>query len=121
MYSIKVKDHFDSAHLIRGHEGKCRNLHGHRWEVEVSFSCSLLNKMGMAEDFSVLKKILKKNLQHYDHKNLIEVEPYNTINPTAENIAFELFHAIKKETPSPLCIEYVSVWESPECCVSYKE
>ena len=35
MYSLKTNSSFDSAHFLAGYEGKCRNLHGHRWTVEV--------------------------------------------------------------------------------------
>ena len=35
MYSLKTNSSFDSAHFLASYEGKCRNLHGHRWTVEV--------------------------------------------------------------------------------------
>ena len=48
MYTLRVKDHFDAAHFLPWHEGKCKNLHGHRWEVEVIIQTGELDEMGRA-------------------------------------------------------------------------
>jgi len=119
MYKIAVKTHFDAAHLIRDYPGKCRFLHGHRWEVEVIISSHALDKMGMAVDFGLIKGILKEIVGKYDHKNLVEIPPFDKINPTAENIAREIYEGIKEKTPEPLTIDEIKVWESPECRASY--
>ena len=121
MYKIGVKTHFDSAHLIRNHKGKCRNLHGHRWEIEVIFSRSELDEMGMVLDFKEIKLILKEITDKYDHHNLIEISPFDTINPTAENISREIFNEVKKRTPAYVNLEKVKVWESPETWVSFEK
>lgn len=119
MYKIAVKTHFDAAHQIRGYPGKCRFLHGHRWEVEVIVSSHCLDEMGMAVDFRLVKDILKEAVGKYDHKNLVEIPPFDKINPTAEHIAREIYESIKEKTPEPLNIEEIKVWESPECRVDY--
>ena len=60
MYSLKTNSSFDSAHFLAGYEGKCRNLHGHRWTVEVEVGGEKLMQdgqtRGMVVDFGDLKK-----------------------------------------------------------------
>ncbi len=121
MYRIAVKTHFDSAHLIRNHKGKCRNLHGHRWEIEVVFSGTEPDEMGMIMDFRDIKNILKEITDRYDHHNLNEIPPFDMINPTAENIARIIFQDIKKRTPEQMNLEEVKIWESPDAWVSFSE
>lgn len=55
---------FDAAHWIPGHPGKCKNMHGHTWKVEVSASVPMSEfHDGMLVDFGVFKKVVEK----YDH------------------------------------------------------
>lgn len=119
MYELNVKSHFDAAHLIRGHQGKCRRLHGHRWEVEAELTSLEINEMGMMVDFGEVKALLRKIIERYDHQNLLEVPPFDSINPTAENLAREIFMQIKIEIPSAITLRRVRIWESPDCFVSY--
>ena len=64
MYSLKTNSSFDSAHFLAGYEGKCRNLHGHRWTVEVEVGGEKLMQdgqtRGMVVDFGDLKKDLRE-------------------------------------------------------------
>lgn len=121
MYRIAVKAHFDSAHLIRNHKGKCRNLHGHRWDIEVVFSGIELDEMGMVMDFGEIKNMLREITDEYDHHNLNEIPPFDAINPTAENLSRAIFQDIKKRTPATITLEEVKVWESPDAWVSFSE
>ena len=36
MYQLTTHASFDSAHFLSGYEGKCSNIHGHRWKLEVT-------------------------------------------------------------------------------------
>ena len=58
MYQISVEKHFDAAHFLRGYQGKCEALHGHRFRVVVRVESSLLDDIGMAYDFAELKRHL---------------------------------------------------------------
>lgn len=42
MYYLKTENSFDSAHFLKGYDGKCRNLHGHRWRVVVEIAADQL-------------------------------------------------------------------------------
>ena len=82
MYYIeKTLEIAGSHHLNLDYESKCKNLHGHNWIVKIYCKSGQLNKNGMVEDFTVIKKCIADRL---DHQNLNEVFNFN---PTAENIA----------------------------------
>lgn len=42
MYILKTEQSFDSAHFLGGYEGKCRNIHGHRWRVVIEVKAEQL-------------------------------------------------------------------------------
>ena len=122
MYIVTVEDHFSSAHQLREYQGKCERLHGHNWMVKVSISGNQLDQSGMLIDFGIIKKELKEVLNALDHRFLNEVEPFDKINPSAENIAFYIFNKMKekilKDFPK-VKIYRVDVWESHKSYASY--
>ncbi|MDP8234194.1 MAG: 6-carboxytetrahydropterin synthase QueD [Candidatus Saelkia tenebricola] len=122
MYQISVKSNFSAAHNLREYNGKCENLHGHNWYVEVFIESEVLNKEGMVIDFKDVKSILKKTLECMDHKYINEIEPFNKINPTSENIAEFIFNKINPEFKSrSLNLAKVDVWETDSSRASYYE
>ncbi|MCD6519056.1 MAG: 6-carboxytetrahydropterin synthase QueD [Anaerolineae bacterium] len=120
MYRICVRRHFDAAHGLRGYAGKCEALHGHRWEVVVCVESETLNEIGIAFDFTVLKRELDAVLARFDHRNLNETPPFDQINPSSENIARTIFHALKERLPH-VGLKYVEAWESPDAWATYSE
>ncbi len=122
MYKLSVERHFDAAHALRGYKGKCENLHGHRFAVKVKVTSSQLDDIGLAFDFTELKKILKEVLSRFDHTNLNEIPPFDKINPSSENIARTVYEAMKIELANaPVKLSGVKVRESPESAVEYRE
>ena len=120
MYRISVTRHFDSAHFLRGYEGKCEALHGHRYEVKVTLETQKLNAIGLAFDFTVLKQELDGIISQYDHHSLNDVAPFDRINPSAENIAETIYREIKlKLEKAPAIVTQVEVWESPDSSAVY--
>jgi len=111
-YKLSVTDWFSSAHFLRQYKGKCENLHGHNWKVRVSVSGNKLDKTGMLLDFTDMKKYLKQVISYLDHKLLNEIEPFDKINPTAENIAAFIFEKMKVAETETAKICEVEVWES---------
>jgi len=121
IYTLTVKDHFDAAHYLYDYPGECRNLHGHTWDIEVSVEATQLCELGMVYDFALLKKDLKAVLAHYDHKNLNEIEPFDTISPTAENLARIIFEELTEIITEPgVVVTEVAVWESPIAKLTYR-
>ena len=77
MYTLKTNASFDSAHFLAGYEGKCSNIHGHHWTVEIEVGSNSLemggNNRGMIVDFSKLKTDLKNIADALDHCLIVEI------------------------------------------------
>lgn len=85
MYYVSKRMEIAGAHqLCLDYESKCSSLHGHNWIVTVRCKTKELDRNGMVVDFKHIKNAVQ-NL--FDHKTLNEVAPFDTINPTAENMA----------------------------------
>lgn len=138
MYKLKTTATFDSAHFLSGYNGKCANIHGHTWTIEVEVRANSLitagEKRGMVIDFSDLKKSVKALADRYDHTliyeqgslrestlNALREEGFSLIElpvrPTAENFAKLFYEALSKELP--VCS--VTVYETPQNCATYEE
>jgi 6-pyruvoyltetrahydropterin/6-carboxytetrahydropterin synthase len=120
VYRISVEQHFDAAHYLRGYKGKCEALHGHRYRVVVKVDASGLNDIGLAYDFVELKKHLSEVIDRFDHTCLNDVPPFDKLNPSAENIAADIYKGLKARLAgAPVTISSVEVWESPHTGVTY--
>jgi 6-pyruvoyltetrahydropterin/6-carboxytetrahydropterin synthase len=120
MYEIAVEQEFDAAHALRGYKGKCENLHGHRFRVVARVKATKLNEIGLAFDFTVLKKHLAEIVGRFDHTSLNDVPPFDKINPSSENIAVTVFNQLKPRLAgTPVSLTAVEVWESPTSRVTY--
>ncbi len=120
MYQVAIERHFDAAHYLRDYQGKCEALHGHRYKVVVKVNASKVNDIGLAYDFTVLKKQMDNILERFDHTCLNDIPPFDKINPSSENIASTIYNELKQElTGEPVSLYCVEVWESPDSWVSY--
>lgn len=120
MYEIVVEQHFESAHFLRGYKGKCENVHGHRYSVVVRLKADRLNDIGLAYDFTEVKRHLKDVLARFDHAALNDIPPFDKINPSAENIASTIYHELKtKMDAEPVTISAIEVWENPQQGIVY--
>ena len=120
MYEISVEKHFDAAHFLRGYQGKCEALHGHRFRVVVRVSASKLDDIGIAYDFVELKQHLEEILSGFDHTCLNDVPPFDKINPSSENIAATIYSELQpKLAGAPVSISGIEVWESPQAGIAY--
>jgi 6-pyruvoyltetrahydropterin/6-carboxytetrahydropterin synthase len=111
MFEIYVQKKFDAAHFLPGDVGKCSNLHGHSWKIEVTVMSQDL-KNGMVQDFGEIKKILEDFVP--DHTLLNDT----VSNPTAENLAKYFYEELKSVIPG---LTKVVVWESTETGAAYFE
>ena len=118
MYELMVEDSFDAAHALRGYEGPCENLHGHTWKVQVFLSGEKLNKIGLLEDFKVIKKQLQDILAEFDHKLLNDLKAFEAENPSSENLARIIFKKMKEQSKA---LSRVVVWESHTAHAAYWE
>ncbi len=122
MYEISVETDFDAAHALRGYQGKCENLHGHRFKVAATIHAGKLNNIGLAYDFTVLKKQLNGIIGRFDHTSLNETPPFDKMNPSSENIARTIYEQMKARLAGePVSLVKVEVWESPTSRAEYRE
>lgn len=120
MYELTIKGDIASAHYLRGYEGKCKDLHGHTWKVEVVIASEELDNIGMVADFAVLKMQLKEFLTAIDHVCLNDLPYFKDVNPTTENIAKYIYTHFA-DVVAPLKLKQVQVWESDLASVTYYE
>jgi 6-pyruvoyltetrahydropterin/6-carboxytetrahydropterin synthase len=114
MYELVVEQHFEAAHFLRGYQGKCENLHGHRYGVVVRLRTAKLNELGLAYDFTDIKRYLKEIMGRMDHVCLNDVPPFDKINPSAENIATTIYNELRaKIADENVEIAAVEAWENP--------
>lgn len=120
MYELTVKSHFDAAHVLNGYPGECSLLHGHTWDIEVTVAGERLDEVGIVYDFKRFKSDLAEVLERYDHAYLNDVEPFNALNPTAENLARVIFEALAEKIGEEVSVKEVVVWESPVARIVYR-
>lgn len=120
MYEVSVECDFDAAHSLRGYQGKCESLHGHRFRVVANLRVPELNPIGIAYDFVALRQHLEAILSRFDHAYLNEVPPFDGINPSSENIASTVWGELSTRLKgAKVTVSSIQVWESPESCVTY--
>lgn len=139
MYSLKTEHSFDSAHFLSGYNGKCSNIHGHRWRVIVEVCGEKVDSegqtRGMIVDFGTLKEQLKAEVDALDHaliieKNTLKAKTMEALNeegfkiiemdfrPTAENFSKYFYDKFKEKGYS---VKEAVVYETPNNCATYYE
>lgn len=121
MFELTVKRKFSAAHQLRGYEGKCENIHGHTYGLEVFVQAEKLNELGLAADFKEIKRIVDQIIERYDHCLVNEIPPFDQLNPSAENMARVFYRELKDKLPDGLALSRVMVWESEDAGASYFE
>jgi len=120
MYEIKIIRFFSAAHFLKDYNGKCENLHGHNWKVEVMVRTDNLDAGNMAIDFSRLKHLTDDILNTLDHKNLNDLPPFTDQNPSSETIARYIFEKLEQALEeTPISVHRVNAWESRDSCAGY--
>jgi 6-pyruvoyltetrahydropterin/6-carboxytetrahydropterin synthase len=120
--TMRIVTDFAAAHLLRDYEGPCSRLHGHNWKVEVEVEASGLDEVGMGVDFKVIKDATRAITDELDHRHLNEIPPFDTINPTAENISAHLFRELAGQLDDDrVRMRAVTLWETDRASVRYSE
>lgn len=123
MYELMVETTFSAAHQLRGYKGKCENLHGHTWRVQIYVSAEELNEIDLAIDFHDLKRMAQEIIAPLDHVCINDVFPFTERNPSSENLARWIFDAMQKrlgEYPT-VAASAVTVWESDTSSATYSQ
>jgi len=121
-YTLKILADFASAHTLRDYPGDCSRMHGHNWKLEVEVTATSLNEHGMGMDFKTIKTATRELAKKLDHRYLNDIPPFDTVNPTAENIAQYFYQHLSNTLNSDTAkISGVTLWETDRACVRYSE
>lgn len=122
MFELKIITQFAAAHRLRDFKGKCEQLHGHNWKVEVFIRAAQLDSAGLVRDFGEIKAVTHEVLDGLDHHYLNELSPFQEENPSSEHIARYLFHQLSRRLNDDRArVSKISVWESDTSCAAYFE
>jgi 6-pyruvoyltetrahydropterin/6-carboxytetrahydropterin synthase len=122
MFEITVEYSFAAGHALRGYQGKCENIHGHNYKLEVTLCGNKLNSVGLLMDFVDLKAIIKEIVKRIDHQFLNDLPPFDRLNPSAENMAKYFFDEIRaKLGENETRLKRVKVWETEVTAASYSD
>jgi 6-pyruvoyltetrahydropterin/6-carboxytetrahydropterin synthase len=122
LYTLKVHAQFCSAHALRDYPGDCRRLHGHNWKVETEVEARVLDEIGIAIDFKAIKAATRQLADSLDHRFLNDIEPFDRINPSAENLAAWFYRQLSATLNSAYVkVAAVTLWETDNACVRYSE
>ena len=129
MYLLTCEASFDAAHFLTNYDGKCHNIHGHRWRVVLNIKGEPKN--GMVVDFNDIKKDLKNECDYFDHTFIVEKDSLNKelfgllskdfllrevpFRTTAENFAKYFFDKLNSKYE----VYEVAVYETPNNCARY--
>jgi len=123
MYEISVEETFAAAHNLRGYKGKCEDLHGHNYKVRVTLAGKELDATGLLCDFVHVKQAIQSVIRLLDHKYLNELPPFDTVNPSAENIARYIYDETAKQmqpSSNGAGIASITVWETDMASATYR-
>lgn len=122
MFELKIITQFAAAHRLLDFKGKCEQLHGHNWKVEVFVRSKDLDQTGLVKDFGEIKAETQEVLSRLDHRYLNELEPFCKENPSSEHLARHLYQELSRRiNDHRVRVSRVSVWESDTACASYFE
>ena len=121
-YEVMIERDFSSAHQLRGYKGKCENLHGHNYKLEIYAKGEELNSIGLLIDFVELKKAADEIVKYLDHRNLNELPPFDEeLNPSAENMArYVLEYLNSRVGDERVQVHKVRCFETPTSVATYQ-
>ena len=137
MFQLKSEVQFDMAHFLYGYQGKCANIHGHRYRLVATFASETLQQSGQARgmvvDFCEIKAALKTIAEDFDHKLVVEdneegrrltevLAGYDVVllpyRPTAEEMSRDIYHRLQA---AGLPVSTVELYETPTNSCIYSE
>lgn len=141
---------FEAAHILKGYDGLCANIHGHSYRLEVSVFSPALNpgdgflhsdesdpKNGMLFDFSELKKLVNQAIiEPFDHslilnrnigRELSETLQKNSLRvvhvpyqPTSENLLIDFAGRLQKVLPQGISLKKLRLYETATSYTDYE-
>ncbi len=122
MFEVSVEQTFAAGHALRNYHGKCENVHGHNYRVQITVAGQNLDENGLLVDFIELKGLMARVVDYLDHRFINDLPPFDVLNPSAENLA-KYFHDEVSgglKSPLPVTISEVKVWETDTSLAVYR-
>lgn len=125
MFEVTVEQTFAAGHALRHYKGKCENVHGHNYRVQVTVEGERLNSIGLLVDFVELKRVVREVMGRLDHQFINDLEPFTVLNPSAENVAKYFYDEIHNglnlnASEVPIRISHVKIWETDTSIAVYR-
>jgi 6-pyruvoyltetrahydropterin/6-carboxytetrahydropterin synthase len=125
MYELTVERGFSSGHFLRNYKGKCENPHGHNYKVRITLCGQTLDHAGLLLDFRDLKQVMRPVIDRLDHQMLNDLEPFTTINPSAENLAKYFYDETNRQlaemTGGRVNVKDCTIFETDTTTATYYE
>lgn len=125
MFEVCVEQTFAAGHALREYKGKCENVHGHNYRVQVTVRGEQLNRIGLLVDFVDLKKSMKKVIDYLDHQFINDLPPFDKLNPSAENLAKYFYDEVsagltEHSNGVSVSVAEVKLWETDTSLAIYR-
>jgi 6-pyruvoyltetrahydropterin/6-carboxytetrahydropterin synthase len=121
MFEVSVEQTFAAGHALRNYHGKCENVHGHNYRVQVTIQGPQLDAIGLLVDFVEVKRLMKEVVDRLDHQFINDLAPFDEINPSAENMARYFYDEISRGLgDGPVRLGEVKIWETDTASATYR-
>lgn len=125
MFEVTVEQTFAAGHALREYKGKCENVHGHNYRVQITVEGDRLNRIGLLVDFVDLKRAVREVTEILDHQFINDLEPFTEINPSAENLAKYFYDEVNRRMDfegfgAPARLAQVRIWETDTSIAVYR-
>lgn len=122
MFEVSVEQTFAAGHALRNYHGKCENVHGHNYRVQITVQGDELNEIGLLVDFIELKRLMGQVVDYLDHRFINDLPPFDVLNPSAENLAKYFHDQVSGDLRNdvPVRISEVKVWETDTSLAVYR-
>jgi 6-pyruvoyltetrahydropterin/6-carboxytetrahydropterin synthase len=122
MFEVTVEETFAAGHALRNYHGKCESLHGHNYRVQVTLQGAELDSTGLLVDFVQVKKLLQAVVDRLDHQFLNDLAPFDSLNPSAENIARYFYDELSGglNRDSGVTLRQIKIWETDTTSATYR-
>jgi 6-pyruvoyltetrahydropterin/6-carboxytetrahydropterin synthase len=121
MFEVSVERTFAAGHSLRNYKGKCENVHGHNYRVQITVEGEELDSNGLLIDFIELKRLTMEVVDYLDHRFINDLPPFDVINPSAENLAKYFYDRVNAGLHSaPNHIREVRIWETDTSVAAYR-
>ncbi len=122
MFEVSVEQTFAAGHALRNYHGKCENVHGHNYRVQITVQGEQLDPNGLLVDFVEVKRSMRRVIDYLDHRFMNDLPPFTEINPSAENIAKYFYDEMHEglANQGAVRISEVKVWETDTSLAVYR-